>query len=109
VAGFFINVENGRVATHAQLIETGEASDRLPPELPWHPLQGPNDVSTALYAVLRKKVEGRDRDAWIGALCFRQGVRLDELKEQGWTEVPVDEIRSYTAAPESPPDGGLTG
>src|SRR6476661_3806214 len=96
VAGFFINVDDGRVATHAQLIEAGEASDRMPPELPWHPLQGPNDASTALYSVLRKLVEGRDRDAWIGALCFRRGVRLDELKEQGWTEVPVDEIRSYT-------------
>src|SRR5215213_7699071 len=55
VAGFFINVDDGRVATQTQLIEAGQASDRLPPELPWHPLQGPNDVSTAHYAVLRKK------------------------------------------------------
>ena len=98
MAGFFINVDDGRVATHAQLIETGEASDRVPPELPWHPLQGPNDVSTVLYAVLRKKVEGRDRDAWIGLLCFRHGSRLGSLKAEGWTEVPVDEIRGYTAA-----------
>jgi hypothetical protein len=95
VAGFFINVDDGRVATHAQLIEAGEASDRLPPELPWHPLQGPNDVSTALYAVLRKKIRGRDRDAWIGLLCIRQGPRQASLEAEGWREVPVDEIRAF--------------
>ena len=52
VAGFFINVESGRIATYAQLIEAGEASETGPPELPWHPVQGPSDGSTALYAVL---------------------------------------------------------
>jgi hypothetical protein len=95
VAGFFINVDDGRVATHSQLIEAGESSDRLPPELPWHPLQGPNDVSTALYAVLRKKVRGRDRDAWIGLLCIRYGPRQASLEAQGWEEVAVDEIRAF--------------
>jgi hypothetical protein len=95
VAGFFINVDDGRVATQTQLIAAGEASDRLPPELPWHPLQGPNDVSTALYAVLRKKVQGRDRDAWIGLLCIRQGTRQASLEAAGWQEVPVDEIRAF--------------
>jgi hypothetical protein len=93
VAGFFINVDDGRVATHAQLIEAGEASDRMPPELPWHPLQGPNDVSTAFYAVLRKKVEGRARDAWIGLLCIRHGPRQASLEAEGWEEVPVAEIK----------------
>jgi hypothetical protein len=94
VAGFFINVDDGRVATHNQLIAADEASDRLPPELPWHPLQGPNDASTALYTVLRKRVEGRERGAWIGLLCIRHGSRLASLVEQGWEEVTVDEIRS---------------
>jgi hypothetical protein len=93
VAGFFINVDDGRVATHAQLIERGEASDRVPPELPWHPLQGSSDASTALYAVLRKKVRGRERDAWIGLLCIRHGPRQASLEAQGWEEVAVDEIR----------------
>jgi hypothetical protein len=94
VAGFFINTDDGRVATHAQLIEAGEASDRLPPELPWHPLQGPTDASMAFYAVLRKKVLGRERDAWIGLLCIRHGPRQASLEEGGWEEVQVDEIRA---------------
>jgi hypothetical protein len=96
VAGFFINVDDGRVATHAQLIQAGEASDRMPPELPWHPLQGPDDASTAFYAVLRKKVEGSDRDAWIGLLCFRHGPRVASLEAKGWEQVAVDEIRAST-------------
>ena len=92
MAGFFINVEDGQVATHAQLIEAGESSDRLPPELPWHPLQGPNDASTAFYAVLRKKVRGRDRETWIGLLCFRHGPRQASLEEEGWEEVAAADI-----------------
>jgi hypothetical protein len=92
VAGFFINVDSGRVAAHRQLIETGEASDREPPGLPWHPLQGPNDASTAFYSVLRKKIRGRDREAWIGLLCIRHGPRQASLEAEGWEEVPVDEI-----------------
>jgi hypothetical protein len=96
VAGFFINVDDGRVATHAQLIEVGEASDRMPPELPWHPLQGPSDASTALYAVLRKRVEGRARQAWIGLLCIRTGSRQATLEAEGWEEVRVEEIRAVT-------------
>jgi hypothetical protein len=91
---FVINVDTGRVATYAQLIEAGEASDREPPGLPWHPVQGPGDASTAFYAVLRKRVEGRDRDAWIGMLCLRHGDRQASLERQGWEEVTVDEIRA---------------
>jgi hypothetical protein len=93
---FLINVDTGRVTTHAQLIEAGEASDREPPGLPWHPVQGPRDASTALYAVLRKRVEGRDRDAWIGMLCLRHGERQASLEQEGWEEVTVDEIRAGT-------------
>jgi hypothetical protein len=109
VAGFFINVEDGRVATHAQLIEAGESSDRLPPELPWHPLQGPKDASTAFYAVLRKKVRGRDRETWIGLLCFRHGPRQASLEEEGWEEVAVADIGVRPDAAGNvmpwPPDG----
>lgn len=94
MSGFFIHVDSGRVATHNMLIETGEASDREPPGLPWHPLQGPNDASTAVYAVLRKRVEGRSRDAWIGLLCIRYGDRQASLERDGWEEVTVDEIRA---------------
>lgn len=94
MSGFFINVDSGRVATHAMLIEAGESSDREPPRLPWHPLQGPNDASTATYAVLRKRVEGRERGAWIGLLCIRWGDRQASLEREGWQEVTVDEIRA---------------
>jgi hypothetical protein len=94
VAGFFINVESGLVVTHAKLIETGEASETGPPELPWHPVQGPSDASTALYAVLRKRVQGRRSAAWIGTLCIRYGGRQAFLERQGWEEVSVDAIRS---------------
>jgi hypothetical protein len=94
MSGFFINVDSGRVATHAQLIEAGESSDREPPGLPWHPVQGPRDASTALYAVMRKQVEGRERSAWIGLLCIRHGGRQASLEAEGWKEVSVDEIRA---------------
>jgi hypothetical protein len=94
VAGFFINVDTGRVATQAQLIEAGEASEHQEPALPWHPLQGPRDASTALYTVLRKRVEGRQRAAWIGTLCIRYGGRQAFLEERGWEEVRVEEIRA---------------
>jgi hypothetical protein len=91
---FLINVDTGRVATHSQLVASGEASDREPPGLPWHPVQGPRDASTAVYAVLRKRVEGRERSAWIGMLSIRYGERQASLREQGWEEVSVDEIRA---------------
>jgi hypothetical protein len=93
VAGFFLNIETGRVATRAQLVEAGEASEREPPELPWHPVQGPGDASTALYAVLRKRVEGRQRGAWIGTLCIRYGGRQAFLERRGWEEVQINEMR----------------
>ena len=93
MAGFFINVDDGRVATHRQLIEARLASERVPPELPWHPLQGPHDASTAFYSVLRKKVRGREREAWIGLLCIRHGPRQASLEADEWQEVAVDEIR----------------
>jgi hypothetical protein len=92
---FFINVESGRVATRRQLVEAGAANAHEPPALPWHPVQGPDDASTALYAVLRKQVRGRERAAWIGTLCIRQGDRQASLEDQGWEEVSVEEMRDF--------------
>jgi hypothetical protein len=91
---FFINVDNGRVATRAQLVEAGEAPAHEPPALPWHPVQGPADASTALYSVLRKQIRGRKRNAWIGTLCIRHGDRQASLEREGWQEVSVDEMRA---------------
>ncbi len=91
--GFFINVDTGSVATHRQLIEAGETPPEKPPELPWHQVQGTQDASTAVYSVMRKRVQGRNRDAWIGTLCIRYGSQQAFLEERGWEEVPVEEIR----------------
>jgi hypothetical protein len=85
-------VDTGFVATHRQLIEAGVTPIDKPPELPWHQVQGTQDASTAVYSVMRKRVQGRDRDAWIGTLCIRYGSRQASLEEQGWEEVPVSEI-----------------
>ena len=90
---FFINVQSGRVATLSQLVDAGVMPEHEPPALPWHPVQGPGDASTALYSVLRKQVRGRDRDAWIGTLCLRHGNRQASLEHQGWEEVGLDEMR----------------
>jgi hypothetical protein len=91
---FFINVDTGRVATGSQLVDAGLASSHEPPALPWHPVQGSGDATTALYSVLRKQVRGRERDAWIGMLCLRHGDRQASLEREGWEEVPVDEMRA---------------
>jgi hypothetical protein len=40
------------------------------------------------YVVLRKPVRG----IYIGTLCIRHTGRQTLLEEQGWEEVPVDQI-----------------
>jgi hypothetical protein len=91
---FFINVDTGRVATRMQLVEAGATVPHEPPALPWHPVQGPDDASTALYAVLRKQFHGRERTAWIGILTIRHGDRRASLRREGWEEVEVAEIKA---------------
>ncbi len=84
---FFVNTQDGRVATLEQLDEAGLVSEDTPPP-PWHPIQGPRDASTMWYAVLRK----RERGVFIGTLCFRHTGRQASLENGGWEEVPVEEI-----------------
>jgi hypothetical protein len=88
VGAFFIDVRDGRVATRRQLEEAGivGADERPPP--PWHPVQGPDDASTMWYAVLRKRTKG----IFIGTLCIRHTGRQASLEDQGWEEIPVEEI-----------------
>jgi hypothetical protein len=88
VGVFFVNTEDGRVATRTQLAAAGlvDADDR--PPRPWHQIQGPSDASTMWYAVLRK----RERGVFIGTLCIRHTGRQTLLEERGWEEVPVAEI-----------------
>ncbi|MDQ4071774.1 MAG: hypothetical protein M3088_02710 [Actinomycetota bacterium] len=85
---FFVNTEDGRVATQSQLIEAGLADSHGEPRPPWHRIQGPRDASTMWYGVLRKPEHG----VFIGALCFRQAPRFASLQAAGWEEVPVDAI-----------------
>jgi hypothetical protein len=88
VGSFFVNTQDGRVATRTQLSEAGLVDERETPEPPWHPIQGPSDASTMWYAVLRK----RERGVFIGTLCIRHTGRQTLLEEQGWQEVPVGDI-----------------
>jgi hypothetical protein len=88
VSGFFVNTEDGRVATRAQLEEAGLVDGAGKPVKPWHPIKGPSDASTMWYSVLRKQEKG----VFIGALCFRHGERQASLLESGWVELELDEI-----------------
>jgi hypothetical protein len=85
---FFIDTGTGQVATHPQLIEAGlTATDALPPR-PWHRVQGSVDASTMWYAVMRKQ----ERGVYIGTLVLRHADHHTLLGEQGWEEVPIEEI-----------------
>jgi hypothetical protein len=88
VASFFIDTSTGQVATQRQLIDAGVADEAAPPPLPWLRIQGTGDASTMWYAVLRK----RERGVFIGTLVLRHQPHHALLLEQGWEEVPVEEI-----------------
>ena len=62
-----------------------------PPGKPWHPVRGDIDATTLWYAVMRKETRG----VFIGTLCFRHTDHHASLLQQGWQEVPVDEVRAY--------------
>lgn len=85
---FFVNVQDGRVATRRQLVDAGLADEDEQPRRPWHPIQGPSDASTMWYAVLRKQARG----IFIGTLCIRHTGRQASLEAQGWREVPPERI-----------------
>jgi hypothetical protein len=88
VGRFFIDTQDGRVATETQLREAGLVDENDHPPRPWHPVNGPGDASTMWYAVMRKQTRG----IFIGALCIRHTGRQASLEEQGWSEVPIAEI-----------------
>jgi len=88
VSRFFVNTQDGRVATRTQLVEAGGSTTEERPELPWHEIQGPGDASTMWYAVLRK----REKGVFIGTMCIRHVGRQASLEAAGWEEVPVPEI-----------------
>jgi hypothetical protein len=88
VSRFFVNTQDGRIATRSQLAEAGLADDIDDPELPWHRIQGPSDASTMWYSVLRRQ----ERGVFIGTLCLRHTGRQASLEQAGWTEIPVESI-----------------
>ena len=83
------------MATRSQLIEAGIANEQDTPRLPWHPVRGDGDASTLFHAVMRKRVSGRRREAWIGTLCIRHSDHHASLEADGWEELDVDEIRAF--------------
>jgi hypothetical protein len=89
VSVFFVNTQDGRVATRSQLVDADLADDAGKPVAPWHPIQGPGGESTLWYAVLRR----RERGVFIGTLCIRHTERHASLQDAGWEEIPVDRIR----------------
>ena len=85
---FFIDVQEGRVATGRQLAEAGLVDEHDTPLPPWHRIQGPSDASTLWYAVMRKRLRG----VFIGMLCIRHTERQASLADRGWEEVLVPDI-----------------
>ena len=85
---FFVNTQDGRIATLGQLEGAGLLGEDNTPPAPWHPIQGPSDASTMWYSVMRK----RERGVFIGLLCIRHLERQASLEARGWSEVPIDEI-----------------
>ena len=88
MGAFFIDVQQGRVATRSQLAEAGLVDEFDVPVPPWHRIQGPSDASTMWYAVMRKRTRG----IFIGTLCIRHTGRQASLADSGWEEVPIGEI-----------------
>jgi hypothetical protein len=88
VSRFFVNYADGRIATRAQLAEAGLVDDDEKPVRPWHPIQGPSDASTMWYVVMRKQSRG----IFMGQLTVRHTGQQASLEEQGWVEVPIEEI-----------------
>jgi hypothetical protein len=95
VGQFFIDTSTGQVATQRQLAEAGITPASAIPPRPWHPVRGTGDASTLWYAVMRKRV----RDAvFIGTLALRHSEHHASLLQEGWQEVPVEEIAAVGGA-----------
>jgi len=85
---FFIDTDQGTVATQRQLIQAGICGDIEPPPRPWLRIQGTGDASTMWYAVMRKP----ERGIFIGTLVLRHSSHHALLLQRGWEEVAVDAI-----------------
>ena len=81
------------MATKRQLVEAGLSPSDGDPPRPWLRIQGTNDASTMWYAVLRR----RERGIWLGTLAMRHQDHWRRLLDDGWEEVPIEEIGAGTA------------
>ena len=88
MGAFFVNTQDGRVATQGQLADAGLVDDTDAPVEPWFRIQGPSDASTMWYVVMRKQLRG----VFIGTLCIRHTGRQASLEAAGWREVPIERI-----------------
>jgi hypothetical protein len=61
-------------------------------------VRGDRDASMLWYAVMRKQTKG----VFIGTLCIRHSDHHASLLQQGWQEIPVDQIGPRTRQPASP-------
>jgi hypothetical protein len=93
VSAFFIDTSTGQIATLERLMALGMANGIEPPALPWHPVRGDRDASTLWYAVMRKETKG----IFIGTLVIRHSDHHASLMNQGWQDVPLEEIQGGEA------------
>jgi hypothetical protein len=92
---FFIDTDQGTIATQRQLIAAGLVEGADAPPRPWLRIQGTGDASTMWYAVMRK----RERGVFIGTLVLRHSPHHALLIEQGWEEIAPETIGATSASP----------
>lgn len=100
---FFIDTDQGGVATLHQLVERGIATEAGIPPRPWLRIQGSGDASTMWYAVMRR----RERGIFIGTLVLRHSDHHALLMRGGWEEVAPESIGPLQQGVFS--EGGLLG
>ena len=85
---FFIDTDQGTIATERQLIAAGVIDGSDGPPRPWLRIQGTSDASTLWYAIMRK----RERGIFLGTLVMRHSDHHARLLEQGWEEIANEQV-----------------
>lgn len=87
------------MATLRQLVLAGVSTGGEYPPRPWLAVRGTDDATTLWYGVFRRRTRG----VWLGALAIRHSDHHSLLEREGWSEVPVEELRAF--GPHEDPDG----